>query len=163
MTICIDPKEVRSSQVSWGTPTGESKPWRVGGLDSVASGSENPGGVGGNHLCTMAITPKLTAPTGSEASLGWLWVCRVVTHSSWSPVFFPQLPSLLSKVWGSHQFLFSNLQHGGINRTSLSIRGIRHLQRSWTALQSIPRGAPNSRVHGCRVQVSATVWSFLTI
>ena len=74
MTICIDPKEVRSNWAPQGTPTSESTSLRGGGPDLVASGSENPGGVGGNCLYMMAITPKLTAPSCSKASLGQLGV-----------------------------------------------------------------------------------------
>ena len=70
MTICIDPKEVRSSQTLWGTPAGESASLSGGVPNLVASGSKNPGGVGSNCLCTMAITPELTAPSGSETSSG---------------------------------------------------------------------------------------------
>ena len=45
MTICIDPKEVRSSQALQGTPTVESPSLSGGGPDLVASSSKNPGGV----------------------------------------------------------------------------------------------------------------------
>ena len=48
------------------------------------------------------------------------------------------------------------------NRSSLSIRGSRHLQRSQTALLSIPGGALNSLVHCWRAQASATILSCLT-
>ena len=57
MTIYIDPKEVRSSWALQGTPTTESASLHEGGPDSVASGSKNPGGVEGKHLCAMAIIP----------------------------------------------------------------------------------------------------------
>ena len=63
-----DPKDVKSSWAPQGTPTGESASSRGSDPELTASGSENPGGVGGYCLCTMVITPKLTAPLGFEAS-----------------------------------------------------------------------------------------------
>ena len=48
------------------------------------------------------------------------------------------------------------------NRSSLSTRGTRHLQRSQTALQSMPGGAPDILAHQWRDKTSATIWSLLT-
>ena len=80
MIICIHPREVRSIWAPQSIPTGDPHA-QGGGPDSIDSGSVNPGGVGGNSLCTSTITPELMASSGSEASSGQLGVCRLVAHS----------------------------------------------------------------------------------
>ena len=163
MTICIDPKEVRSSLALWGTPIFESASLSGGGPDSVVSSSKNPGGVGGNCLHAMAITPKLTAPSDSKASLGHLGVCRVAAHSfqgSGSSPGFPASCAGFEEVTGSSS-ITSNMEASV--RSSFSMRGMRHLQRSWTVLQSIPGGTPDCMVHHWRAQASATVLSLHTM
>ena len=78
MITCVDPKELRSNWAPWCIPKGEPASFRGGGSDSAACGSLNPGGASGSHLHAMGITPKLSAPLGSEASSRWLGACTAV-------------------------------------------------------------------------------------
>ena len=57
-------------------------------------------------------------------------------------------------------FVTANMEE--FNRSLPFRRGTRHLKRSWTVPQSLPRGAPNHTVHHRRAQASPTVSSCLT-
>ena len=137
MTTCIDLKELRSSWAPQGIPKGEPASSRGDSSDSTVSGSMNPGGASGSHLHAMAITPKLLASLGSEASSGWLGACTTVGHPFWGSFFTwdSASPTGLGEVMASSS-MTSNME--ALNRSSLLKRGARHLQRSWTAPQSIP-------------------------
>ena len=93
MATCIDPKELRSSQGPWGIPKDESASSRGGDSYSTASGSVNPSGAGGRHLHTMAITPKLLAPSCSKASSGQLGTCIALGCSVWGSGSSPRNPA----------------------------------------------------------------------
>ena len=58
---CMNPKELRSSQAPRGMLTGKYASSRGCGSDSPAHDPVNPGGAGGNHLHTMANSPKQAA------------------------------------------------------------------------------------------------------
>ena len=99
MTTCIDPKELRSSQGTWDTPTSDSSSLRGSGPNSIASSSENLGYVGSSCLCTMAIISELLASPDSKDSSGQLGHVGQLSHPPRALVPHPvaQLPLLVSE------------------------------------------------------------------
>ena len=147
MIICIDPREIRSSWASLGIPTSESGSLREGHPDPIASGSVNLGDVSGNCPHAPTITPKLMDPSGSGSLLridgGMQSSCPLLLG-----LWFP--PSNTASSVGIGEATNSSSTTSGMEastRSSLSISGSRHLQRSWMVPQSMPGGAPNSSAH----------------
>ena len=156
----MDCKEHRSSQAPRGIPTRESASSRKGGSDSSAYGPMNPSGTGGNCLLTMANSSEMLVPSGSKASgLSGVHVVVVPSSqgsgSSGGPVF----STGFTKVTGFSSTT-SNMET--LSRASASVWYVRHLWRSWMALQSLPGGVPDCTVHLWRTQASATILSCLT-
>ena len=93
MTICMEPREVKSSWATLAIPIGVSASSRGGGPDLTASSLSNPSGGGGICLHafrgTATIMPGSVASSGSEATSSHSGICRAVAHSSCSSRSFP--------------------------------------------------------------------------
>ena len=131
-----------------------------GRLDLSAHDPINPDGAGSNCLPTMTNSPELPVPSGSEAS-GLSEVYVVVDSSSWGYgssgclVFFVGFRDVMG-----FSSVTSNMDI--LSRPFVSMRYIKHLQRSCMAQQSLPGGGPDSMAHLWRAQANATISSHLT-
>ena len=116
------------------------------------------------HILEVAtIIPGLTASYSSEASSGQSGVCGVVSHSSWGSGSYSSNTASSVGVGGATGFSLKTSNMEASNRSSLLIRGLRHLHRSQTALQAMPGTAPDHLKHHNRALASPIVWSHLTI
>ena len=139
MTICAELREVKSSQAPLGILSGVTGSPR-GCPELTASGLANPSGTAVStsmHSRGSYHHPGPMVSSSSEASSGQLRVSGAVSLS-WDsgPSPSTMAPSIrVGKATGSSSTTSSM---DASNRSSLSVKGMRHLWRSLTALQSMP-------------------------
>ena len=120
----------------------------------------NPCGICGNTLLAMVHSSKMPVPSSSILS-GLSGVGMVATPSSWASgssghlVFFAGFRAVMG-------FSSSRTNMEILRRSSILMRYVRHLQWSWMAPQSLPRGVSDCTAHCWRHQASATISLCLT-
>ena len=136
MIICIGPREVRSSQAPLGIPTSEYVSSRGGAL------TWKPLALQTSAVSVVTASMNLPSPQTDGClrlrsllrSVGCMWGgCPVSWGSGSSPSDMASSIGV-GEVTGSSSAT-SNMEAS--NRSSLSIRVLRHLWRSWTVSQSM--------------------------
>ena len=147
VTIFMQAREVISDQASPGRWTRGSTSSMGGGPDVRVGGLNPSGGHGNCHSISRgSATPAVTLDL--RASFGQTGICRVDACTAWGSRSSPSSKASSAGAREATGFspADSNKKASQMSSSSSYMRGVRHLNRSWTAPHILP-GEPLTTQH----------------